>query len=60
MQAFDENGTFLTMWPTGYNSSVLTHFVTHDDFVWVAVHWPLRQLARRLAVRQAMPEIAVR
>ncbi len=36
MQVFDENGKFLTMWPTGYNSNVLAHIVTEDDYVWVA------------------------
>ncbi len=36
MQVFDENGNFLDMWPTGYDSSVLTHYVTADDFIWVA------------------------
>jgi sugar lactone lactonase YvrE len=36
MQVFDENGTFLDMWPTGQMSNVLTHFVTDDDYVWVA------------------------
>lgn len=36
MQVFDENGNFLDMWPTGYNSQVLAHIVTEDDFVWVA------------------------
>ena len=36
MQVFDENGNFLDMWPTGYDSQVLAHIVTEDDFVWVA------------------------
>ncbi|MEO8069896.1 MAG: hypothetical protein ABI652_00720 [Acidobacteriota bacterium] len=36
MQVFDENGKFLTMWPTGYHSTVYAHIVTADDFVWVA------------------------
>ena len=36
MQVFDENGNFLDMWPTGYESAVLTHVVTEDDYVWVA------------------------
>ena len=36
MQVFDENGIFLDMWPTGYDSNVLTHYVTADDYVWVA------------------------
>ncbi|HRB13118.1 MAG TPA: hypothetical protein PKU70_08905, partial [Vicinamibacteria bacterium] len=36
MQVFDENGKFLTMWPTGHNSNVLAHIVTEDDYVWVA------------------------
>jgi DNA-binding beta-propeller fold protein YncE len=36
MQVFDENGNFLDMWPTGYDSSVLTHYVTADDYIWVA------------------------
>ncbi len=36
MQVFDENGNFLDMWPTGYESAVLTHIVTEDDYVWVA------------------------
>jgi peptidylamidoglycolate lyase len=36
MQVFDENGKFLYMFPTGYNSNVLAHIVTEDDYVWVA------------------------
>ncbi len=36
MQVFDENGTFLDMWPTGYRSAVYAHIVTQDDHVWVA------------------------
>lgn len=36
MQVFDESGNFLDMWPTGYDSQVLAHIVTEDDFVWVA------------------------
>ena len=36
MQVFDEDGNFLDMWPTGYDSQVLAHIVTEDDFVWVA------------------------
>ena len=36
MQVFDENGTFLDMWPTGHKSRVYTHIVTEDDYVWVA------------------------
>ena len=36
MQVFDENGKFLTMWPTGYNSTVYALIVTQDDHVWVA------------------------
>ena len=31
MQVFDENGKFLEMWPTGYDSAVLAHIVTEDD-----------------------------
>jgi len=42
---FDENGTFLAMWPTGYNSSVLAHIVTQDDFVWVA-DWTTDRLVK--------------
>jgi len=45
MQVFDENGKFLAMWPTGYNSSVLAHFVTQDDFVWVA-DWTTNRLVK--------------
>jgi DNA-binding beta-propeller fold protein YncE len=45
MQVFDENGKFLAMWPTGYNSSILTHFVTQDDFVWVA-DWTTNRLVK--------------
>jgi hypothetical protein len=42
---FDEDGNFLGMWPTGYNSSVLTHIVTHDDHVWVA-DWTTNRLMK--------------
>jgi DNA-binding beta-propeller fold protein YncE len=45
MQVFDEDGKFLTMWPTGYNSSVLTHTVTQDDHVWVA-DWTTDRLVK--------------
>ena len=45
MQVFDENGKFLTMWPTGYNSAVLAHIVTQDDFVWVA-DWTTDRLVK--------------
>ena len=45
MQVFDENGKFLTMWPTGYNSAVLAHTVTQDDFVWVA-DWTTDRLVK--------------
>ena len=45
MQAFDENGKFLYMFPTGYNSSVLSHFVTQDDHVWVA-DWTTDRLVK--------------
>src|SRR5262249_58027848 len=33
MQVFDEDGKFLTMWPTGYNSAGLAHTGPPDDFV---------------------------
>jgi hypothetical protein len=45
MQVFDENGTFLDMWPTGHNSQVLAHIVTEDDFVWVA-DWTTDRLVK--------------
>lgn len=45
MQVFDEDGNFLAMWPTGYNSSVLAHTVTHDDHVWVA-DWTTNRLVK--------------
>ena len=45
MQVFDENGEFLDMWPTGYDSAVLAHFVTQDDFVWVA-DWTTNRLIK--------------
>jgi len=45
MQVFDEDGKFLAMWPTGYNSSVLAHFVTQDDHVWVA-DWTTNRLVK--------------
>jgi hypothetical protein len=45
MQVFDEDGNFLAMWPTGYNSSVLAHLVTHDDHVWVA-DWTTNRLVK--------------
>jgi hypothetical protein len=45
MQVFDENGKFLAMWPTGYNSAVLAHTVTQDDFVWVA-DWTTDRLVK--------------
>jgi hypothetical protein len=35
MQVFDENGKFLSMWPTGHRSAVYTHIVTDDGYVWV-------------------------
>ena len=42
MQVFDENGTFLDMWPTGHNSRVYAHYVTEDDYVWVADEYTQR------------------
>ena len=45
MQVFDEDGKFLAMWPTGYNSSVLAHTVTNDDHVWVA-DWTTGRLVK--------------
>jgi hypothetical protein len=45
MQVFDENGKFLAMWPTGYKSAGLAHFVTQDDFVWVA-DWTTDRLVK--------------
>ncbi|HSF14671.1 MAG TPA: hypothetical protein VLK65_03890 [Vicinamibacteria bacterium] len=45
MQVFDENGTFLEMWPTGHNSQVLAHIVTEDDFVWVS-DWTTDRLVK--------------
>ena len=45
MQVFDENGKFLEMWPTGYDSAVLAHIVTEDDFVWVA-DWTTDRLVK--------------
>jgi sugar lactone lactonase YvrE len=33
------------MWPTGYDSGVLAHFVTQDDFVWVA-DWTTNRLVK--------------
>lgn len=45
MQVFDEDGNFLAMWPTGYNSSVLAHIVTNDDHVWVA-DWTTDRLVK--------------
>jgi hypothetical protein len=45
MQVFDENGKFLEMWPTGYNSAVLAHIVTEDDYVWVA-DWTTDRLVK--------------
>jgi DNA-binding beta-propeller fold protein YncE len=33
------------MFPTGYNSSVLAHFVTQDDHVWVA-DWTTDRLVK--------------
>ncbi len=45
MQVFDEHGKFLEMWPTGHNSSVLTHIVTEDDHVWVA-DWTTDRLVK--------------
>lgn len=45
MQVFDENGNFLDMWPTGYNSEVLTHYVTDDDSIWVA-DWTTDRLVK--------------
>ena len=45
MQVFDENGNFLTMWPTGHNSQVLAHTVTVDDHIWVA-DWTTDRLVK--------------
>ena len=45
MQVFDENGTFLEMWPTGHNSQVLAHIVTEDDYVWVS-DWTTNRLVK--------------
>jgi hypothetical protein len=45
MQVFDENGKFLEMWPTGYDSAVLAHIVTQDDYVWVA-DWTTDRLVK--------------
>ncbi len=45
MQVFDEDGNFLYMFPTGYNSSVLAHIVTNDDHVWVA-DWTTDRLVK--------------
>lgn len=45
MQVFDEDGKFLYMFPTGYNSSVLAHIVTNDDHVWVA-DWTTDRLVK--------------
>jgi NHL repeat len=45
MQVFDEDGNFLYMFPTGYNSSVLAHTVTDDDHVWVA-DWTTDRLVK--------------
>ena len=45
MQVFDENGKFLDMWPTGHNSAILTHYVTADDFIWVA-DWTTDRLVK--------------
>lgn len=45
MQVFDEDGNFLDMWPTGYQSQVLAHIVTEDDFVWVA-DWSTGRLVK--------------
>ena len=35
-QVFDENGKFLDMWTTGMRSSPYAHFITTDQFLWVA------------------------
>src|SRR5262245_30780106 len=45
MQVFDENGRFLYLFPTGYNSSVLAHIVTNDDHVWVS-DWTTDRLVK--------------
>ena len=45
MQVFDENGTFLTMWPTGLYSQILAHTVTLDDYIWVA-DWTTDRLVK--------------
>ena len=45
MQVFDENGKFLYMFPTGYDSAVLAHIVTDDDYVWVA-DWTTDRLVK--------------
>ena len=45
MQVFDEDGKFLYMFPTGYDSAVLAHIVTDDDYVWVA-DWTTDRLVK--------------
>ena len=62
MQVFDEDGNFLDMWPTGYESAVLTYTVTEDDYVWVA-DWNTDQIVKfdlegryQLAMGQPGPE----
>jgi peptidylamidoglycolate lyase len=34
-QVFDENGKFLTMFPTGRNSSPYYHYISTDGYLWV-------------------------
>ncbi len=36
MQVFDQNGKFLDMWTTGVRSSPYAHFISTDQFIWVA------------------------
>jgi len=45
MQVYDENGKFLYLFPTGYDSAVLAHIVTDDDYVWVA-DWTTDRLVK--------------
>ena len=45
MQVFDEDGKFLYLFPTGYDSAVLAHIVTDDDYVWVA-DWTTDRLVK--------------
>ena len=51
MQVFDEHGKFLDMWSTGVRSSPYAHFISTDQFLWVADGGTMRMLKYDLSGR---------